>query len=132
MDLETLDFKVSAPAKMTLMHPVTQTEMEGDDGKHIFIEVRSADSDEFRKAMRGFGNRKLSKNSKKQTVEEIEEMSCRVLAAATVGWSENFKIRGESWKCSEDSAFALYTEFAWIREQVDAFVNERANFLIGA
>jgi hypothetical protein len=132
MDLNDFNFKESSAQRMELLNPATEETLRGEDGEAIWIEVHSADSDMFRSAMRRYGNKKLQKGSKKQTVEEVEEVSCKILAEATSAWSNNLIVNGEHPECTAKNAEWLYEEYLWIREQVDKFVNERANFLTSA
>jgi len=132
MDFSDFNFKDSAAERMELTNPATDEVLRGDDGEPIWIELYGSDSDIFRSAVRAYGNKKLQKQSKKQTLEEIEETAAKILAQATKGWSGNFTVNGEAVPCSPKAAEKLYIEYTWIREQVDAFANERSNFLKSA
>ena len=132
MDLNDFNFRESQAARMVLTNPVTEAELLGDDQKPVWIDLHGSDSPLFRRATRAYGNKKLQKQKQKQTIEEIEEVASRILAASTVAWSDNFVVNGERLECTPEKAEWLYTEFTWVREQVDAFVNERANFLASA
>ena len=132
MDLDKFNFKESPAQKMDLTNPVTEEILIDDSGQPIWIALYGADSDVFRKAMRAYGNKKLAKGSKKQTMEELEQISSKLLSKVTAGWSDQLIVNGEHPDCNEQSAAWLYAEYPWIREQVDAFVNERSNFLKSA
>lgn len=132
MDISNFNFKEATPAIMELCHPVTQETLKGDDDLPITITLHGSDSSVFRAAVREYGNRKLSKGAKKQTVEEIDQATTRILAKATVSWSDNFVVNGDALDCTMQNAEKIYADYSWIREQVDAFVNERANFLANA
>ena len=132
MDIGQFNFKDAEPHRVELTNPANEETLRGEDGQAVWIMVHGADSNVFRAAMRSYGNKKLQKASKKQTVEELEQVSCKVLAAATTGWSNNFTVSGQMLEFSQQNAEWLYTEFQWIREQVDTFVNDRSNFLPSA
>jgi len=132
MDFADLNFTNTPAQKMELTHPTTEEVLLGSDGNPIWIELYGSDSDVFRKSIREYGNRKLKKGTKKQTMEELEQTSSVLLARATKGWSNNFEVDGEKIKCSEKAAKELYADYSWIREQVDLFINERSNFLMTA
>lgn len=132
MDISKFNFKESAPGTMELTHPATEATLMGDDGKPITITLHGSDSNVFRAAVREYGNRKLAKGSKKQTMEELDQITVKILAKATVAWSDNLIVSGEHPECNVENAEKLYSEYSWIKEQVDAFVNERANFLTNA
>jgi hypothetical protein len=132
MDLSKLDFSEAPAQKMHLTHPVSGDRLKNDDGEDIVIYLYGSDSDRFRSAVRSFGNKRLNaKKNAKQSIEELEETTARILAIATAGW-ENIVLNGKEVDYSEKNAFELYKDYSWIREQADEFVNERSNFLINA
>jgi hypothetical protein len=132
MDISTLALNEVKPQTMILSHPVDGTSLYSDDGEPISITIHSADSDKFRSVMRQFGNKRLNeKKNKKQRMEELEEVSARILAKVTVSW-ENIVEEGKEITCTEENAFRLYMDYSWIREQLDEFVNDRSNFLKSA
>lgn len=123
------NFKAGQTSKMELRNPGTDEIIIGDDKKPVWIEVYGQDSDAFRNATRDYGNKKLQRGAKKQTMEEIEQTACKILGKSTVGWSNNFSLGGVKPEFSTDNAEQLYIDYPWIKEQVDAHVNDRANFL---
>ena len=60
---------------------------------------------------------------------EIENDTIELLAAVTAGWRGDFVLDGTPLPYTEHNAQQLYRRFAWIREQVDQAVGNRANFL---
>jgi hypothetical protein len=132
MDISKFNFKDGAAARMELCHPATGEVLKDDNGAAIWIDVYGSDSDVFRGALRSYGNKKLAKGSKKQTMEELEQVSSKILAKATAGWSDQLMVNGDFLPCTEQNAEWLYCEYPWIREQIDTFVNERSNFLKSA
>lgn len=131
MDLSNLKLGDAGSQKMELVHPVEGTTLLDDDKEPVTIELYGADSDVFRKTIRALGNKALSKNQKKRTIEELEESTVKLLARVTVGWS-GLKEDGEELEFSIANAERLYTDYPWIKEQVDEFVQERSNFLTNA
>lgn len=130
MDIANLKFNEAPAARMQLLHPVEGTVLV-QDGEEMYIEVYGADSDVYRKAMRQYGNKQLNTRGKqKKTIEELEQVSTSLLAQITCGWK--VFIDGEWLEFSPAAVKALYTDYSWIKEQVDEFVNDRANFLANA
>lgn len=129
MDLKTLDVSEAASrgADLTLRNPATGENLSGEDGKPITITLLGSDSGEYRKKLRSTANQRIA-TRKKQTVEQLEQEGVGLLAAVTTGW-HNIIVNGETLQFSKEKAAELYTQYPWIREQVDEFVNERANFL---
>lgn len=135
MDLSTLNVVAAAETGevMTLKHPVTGDDLMTDDPdgpKPQTITLRGSDSEAYRKR----SNAIVQQRSKRAragrlslSVDEVEEGEIEVLVAATAGW--NLWINGESPTFSAAAARELYATYPWIKEQAQAFVGERANFL---
>jgi hypothetical protein len=100
------------------------------------IKVLGKDSDKFIKVSRGQNKKRMAKMTKggfRATaipVEEIEQDSLMLLAACTVGWV-GVVVDGKALDFNEDNAVMVYERFPWIREQVDAAMGDRANFIKG-
>ena len=125
IDLSTLDVSVNANkgAVLSLKHPTKNTELG------ITITLVGEDSGLHRRAVANIANRRAKNGFRKNaTLEEIQADNISVLASCTIGWND-IQVDGEDWSCSYDKAVALYTRFAWIREQVEQFIADRANYL---
>jgi hypothetical protein len=130
-DLSTASLSDSGAA-MELCHPATNQVLKGDDDKPITITLAGIDSDIYRKAQRKQLNKRLQAGrgkAPKLTAEELEEEALDVLAQCTLAWSGNFSVRGQKLECNRANARTLYSEMPWIREQADAFMGERANYI---
>ena len=86
------------------------------------IKLAGMESDAFRKAKHEMAQRRMDAGGK-VSVEQVEADSIKLLAACVISWGD-LTINGVT---PTDSA-AVLTEYSWIREQVDAFVANRANF----
>ena len=129
MNLDKRNLAESSPEKLHLLDPITGVEAFDDDGKPVTIELYSADSDVFRKAIRKYGNKQLNeKQNRRKSMEEFEANSSKILAQATVGWSGLHEHDSEL-VFNLGNAERLYMQYPWIREQVEEFINDRANFL---
>lgn len=130
MTLDLSSLEVIEGADMTVMHPVEDTPLEGSDGKPVVFKVVGIDSEQYRSAQRAAQNRRLSKKNRlKITAEQLEYEVLESLVACTIGWSNNFEVDGAALKFSSENAKDLYLRFPWLREQVQDFVEDRANFL---
>ena len=121
MDISSLNTKQACNkgAKLTLKHPVT-----GDDLDSIV--VAGMESDAFRKAKHEMAQRRID-NQGKISIQQVEEDAIKLLASCVISWGD-LTISG----MTPTDSFAVLSEYSWIREQVDAFVSNRANFLTGA
>lgn len=132
MDLSTLDVSEAASrgATMELRNPATGETLYSDGGEPVSITVLGSDSSEYRKRLRSAANGRIN-SRKKQTIEQLEQDGIGLLVAVTTGW-RNIVVEGQNLEFSPEEARRLYEKYPWIREQVDEFVNERANFLTNA
>ena len=98
------------------------------------ITLAGVDSQVYRKAQRALSNKRLKSTfnkgivSKTPTMEEFEFETIDILAKCTLSW-ENVIWEGKELSCNYENAKMLYTNLIWLRDQVDAFINDRANFL---
>jgi hypothetical protein len=135
MDLATFDTaKSGLTAQMKVEHPGTGETVLQEDGKTpVTMTLCSADGEDYRRVLRTTANRRLEKQQQrgkraKLSVEEIEGDAIEALVAATKDWS-GIEYRGRKLEFNVDNCRMIYKDLPWLREQVDAFISERANFL---
>ena len=115
-------------------------ELRGIDGAQLFnedegrtpmtISLLGEDSDVAVKARNSQTNRRIQQGPRaKLTAEGLNSDGAAYLAKLTVGW--NITMGGEKAEFSQEAALKLYSnpKLSFIREQVAAFVEDRANFL---
>lgn len=139
MSLKDLNLKPTANqgAMLVLQHPGDGTELKGADGKPITISLLGKDSDSFVKADNILSNTRVeaTKRQVKFSAAQFKEQNCGLYAHATTGWFGIPKcwIEGGEDETPIDYTFenakALYLNQGWVFEQVQAFVDNRANFL---
>lgn len=118
--MDLLNFLPSDSAVMRLKHPATGEEIDG-----IELEIFGSDSRKFRELQKEAAREILNrKRGAAVDLDDNEEKAIKRLAELTG------EIRGmeEGGKPVTD-AFYLYSKYKWIREQVDTFITDRANFL---
>lgn len=131
---------------VALLHPVTQMPI----GIRLF--VLGSDSKEFKRIQREQEAVRLEKQKKSRrglylaTPEETEANSLNLLVGLTTGWEEDViddkgqvtAVRGEIElnegefvPFSPDAVRRIYSDlgFTWIREQIDAEIGDRRDFL---
>ena len=132
MDLSQLDTAAGAEAgfALTLTHPVTKAPLD------ITITVRGEDAAGYQEAVQQLLKQRdelLARTKEKDlTREQKEQMTVELLAAATIGW-QGVEWNGAPYAFSPENARRLYGHpgFKWLRQQVDAAIADRANFLPG-
>lgn len=134
MDLDNLNTTANAEAGATMevSHPATGAPLTQQDGSPITVTLAGQDSDRYRAADRRIANKRLAASSNGQrlklTAEGIEADSLQRLVACTVGWN-GVQWGGEPKDCTPENAREAYTRLPWLREQAEAFIADRANFL---
>ena len=124
--MELTQFDVVSPANegvwMNLEHPVTGEPLE------VKIKLAGVDSDYYKKELRRQQNKRFKKGFRKMNAEELESETIGLLVACTLDW-EGVELEGQALECNPENARKIYKRFPWIKEQVDNFINDRANFL---
>ncbi len=123
-DVAAFDLKARAEAgaPLTLRHPKTGEPLPA------VIWLQGEDAENYRRTLRAQIDRQIMERKLELTAAEMEERLVERLAAITLKF-ENIEKDGRPLEASEETARALYRGHLWIREQVAAFVEERANFL---
>lgn len=131
MDLKQLDTKTAATrgVPMPLRHPITNEPLVDEDGP-VSITLRGADSDLYRAGQQGLLESLVEGLTSDRGKPKAVARSTRIelMADCTVGWS-NIIVGGERVTFSRDNAVKLYTDYPWVLDQVQAFVNDRQNYL---
>lgn len=142
MDLESLNTVAQSDAghELELVHPTKATPLG------IYVTVLGRDSSVFRDLQNEQNRRRLSKMQKLGTVraniplEEIDKDAVELTAACIKSWRtvdlEGDKpeepvilLKGERLQCNKANASRLFVEYPWVREQVEAAITDRGNFL---
>jgi len=112
---------------LEILHPVT------GEKTGLVVQVASYRSERVKRVQRRLGNaaiREGKKNPKKVgTVEEIEERTNEIVAAAIVGW--NMTKGGEPVPCTPEKIIEVVSDprYFFIAEQVDKAADEDATFM---
>lgn len=130
LDLSELDTAKAANAgfDVDLYHPATNADLG------IKIRVLGKDSDEFRRVSNSQNKRRMDRMQRggfrnpTPSPEELEQNGIELLAACTLGWA-GVVLDKKPLPFTKDNAKMLYNRFPWIKEQVDAAIGDRANFI---
>lgn len=114
---------------MPLRHPTTDQVLQMPDGRPMGFSLVGQDSEQYQAAQRAFRGRVNKSRSGRASPDDLEALAVDVAANCTTDWvlADN---NGEV-KFSPAAARKLFADpkRRWIREQVDAAIHERANFL---
>lgn len=129
MDLAALDASKEDGALLALRHPGNGSVLKTADEKPISLTVVGTDSEIYRSAMRALTNKRLTQVRRDPvTAEEIESEATSMLANCVTGWS-GIVLDGQPLQFSKANVVVIFSRLRWVREQVEAFVNDRANFV---
>lgn len=126
MDLSKFDTskKSEQGSDLIVLDPSTgeQTDM--------IIKLVGTDSSRYRNKLKEQAERRLQagkKNTKTIDIDKAERDSCEMLAACTISW-QNVSEGKEAVEFNQANAQSLYLRHRWLREQVEAFVQDRTHF----
>jgi hypothetical protein len=123
MDLAKFDNTAAETGtELVLLNPID------DEPTDMKIMVLGFDSSKAKEAIRASGNKRLKRGKLVSTMEEMEQSGLNLTAACTISWS-GIEENGEEVEFAPANVKRIYTEYPWIKEQVDAFIGDRANFL---
>jgi hypothetical protein len=130
--LDSLAIAADVPGTLVLIHPATNQPIRDRDGREAHILLLGTDSAAGEQYRRDVMTRAIQRRNRQMTAEEVEANSVELLVALTVGW-HLVSPDGEpiDYPFSPQNARALYSDrrFAWIKDQADAFVGDRAAVL---
>lgn len=114
-------------AVLQILHPETEEAIDG-----MTITLLGQDSKVYRKIALAKQQSALNRISKgKKAVdfdaEKLAEDTIEDLVKLTTGW-EGFMLDGKTIEATPANIKNVYTEWAWIKEQVAEFVADRSNF----
>ena len=122
-DLKNLDVKSYAEkgARVELKHPAT--------GEKIgwFITVIGSDSSRYRDMIKARVRQNLV-NKEEIDLDKSEERDIELLSRCTLSW-EGLVENGVPVPFNEKTCKEVYTNYPWIREQVDKAIADRSLFL---
>lgn len=114
-------------AVLNIVHPETEELIEG-----MTITLLGQDSKVYRKLQMGKQQAALNRMAKgKKAIdldaEKLSEDSIEDLVKLTTAWT-GFALDGKKLEFTADNVRMVYNDWAWIKEQVQEFVGNRANF----
>lgn len=135
MDLKQLSTTEHSQGVLAVLHPVTSQPLTSDKGDPVTITLRGLDDKAVRAVQHQVANKRMSRMAGRSptrrqtyTAEELEADALEVLVTCTVSWT-NVEYQKEQLACTPANVRMLYADLPWLREQVDQFINDRANFL---
>jgi hypothetical protein len=130
--LASISISADEGAEMKVLHPVSRRPMALSDGTPVTVKLAGADSARFRKVQRGATDRrlKMAANNRRAVLNsaDIESDGLDSLVACTLSWT-GIVLDGKPVECNPANVKMVYLKMPWLKEQVDEFIGDRANFL---
>lgn len=137
-----LMLETDRPARMTILHPLTRKPIaprtaDNETGEPAWVELYSLDSARVRAHEERTANDMLAARRQvgraQLTPSEIEEGGLDLLAVVVCGWrllNLDGSAPAEPFPCTPENVRGLLRlpGMRWLREQIDAFLADRANF----
>ena len=126
-DFTKLDFAAKAEegAVMQVKNPLT------GEALGATITLIGTDSKAFRDLAKQRATAALKRTKEEQESFDVDASSVELLAKCTLAWS-GIEEGGKSVEFSQENAVKMYSKYHWLKEQVDRFIGDRANFLPSA
>lgn len=106
--------------------------MLGSDGEPVVFQIMSADDERFLKVQRRVIDERVArmkgKRNKTLSAAEGDAEATRLVAAGVTGWSNNVVWGGKPFSYTPDNAAAFVGRLRFVRDQVDAAINDRERF----
>ena len=130
MDLANLDFgkNPEITAVMTVIHPITGEEMFQEDGAPVTVTLLGMESSVAKRVTKARAQKQLNKRNQKVDLDEAREFTIS-LQAKLITASQGLKENGQDLDLTDQAtAIDVLTRYNWLREQIDEFITDRANF----
>lgn len=131
MDLANLDFgkNPEITAVMTVIHPITGEEMFQEDGvTPVTITLLGMESSVAKRITKARAQKQLNKRNQKVDLDEAREFTIS-LQAKLITASQGLKENSQDLDLTDQAtAIDVLTRYNWLREQIDEFITDRANF----
>lgn len=128
-------------SQLTILHPITNEPLKTDGGVTVVLDVVGRDSQLFYNHQKGL-LKNLTLNTKNDEVspEQLTKMVTEQMAVCITGWDDKvneffagFDTKAGKGKYSHKLCIKLMSdgELSWFKEQLDMFLDDRANFFKG-
>lgn len=101
-------------------------------GEGVVIKLLGPDSSVYRTVFREQMKRRINDKPGDFDPDRNDAAALDMLVRCTVSWRGVLDMQGDEIPCTEDTVRKLYVRYPVIRAQVDAFISDRANFLLAS
>jgi hypothetical protein len=131
MDLSNIG-KTKDTSEVTLYNPVNSEILTNEDNSEMTVTIHGPYSSKYKSIAHAQQNRRLQKAQRtggklNLTAQEIEASALDLLVKCVASW--NITLSGENPECTETKVKEVFTDYPWMREQVDAALGDAQAFL---
>lgn len=130
MDLKSLEVK-SDTTTIVLYHPVDNVPIKNDDGTEMTVTIHGKYSAKYREIQQSQQNARLKRAERggKMKLTAAELLADRM--DLTVGCVDSWTIQldGSTPECSPSNVRSVFERFPWMREQIEAEMEDTQAFL---
>lgn len=106
--------------------------MTGTDGQPVVLDICSVDDERYLRVQRRVIDARIqamkTKRNRNRTAAEMDQEQSALVAGGISGWTPNLAWDGRSFPYSPENAVKLVDRLRFVREQVDAAINDRERF----
>jgi len=133
-DLSELNSVAAADkgAVMDVLHPISKKKLYADkeQKKPMRITLAGYDSTVFTTRQRELIDGRLENPKEIRTSEIIDAENLETITRCVLSW-ENMLFDGKELECKPDVVKSLLKRLTWLKEDIDIFISNRANFIKG-
>ena len=130
MDLASLDLSKFSEncATLHVQHPITTENMVDENGQDVTITLLGMESSIAQRITKARAQKHLNARKSKQDLDEMRQFTISLLSKLVTA-SHGFTEDGVPIDLADEAtAIRIFTKYSWLREQVDEFLMDRANF----
>lgn len=136
-DLAQIDTKTLADSGVDMpVKSLDGTPLRARNGEIVAITLLGSDSNKYRALTRAQVRKRMEQMAAgkppvmtEADLDETDRDVVDVLAACTVGWKNVLDTSGAPIPFNDENVRKLYAAYPVIKEQVDAFISNRTNFI---
>lgn len=114
-----------------IRHPKTFEVLLDDDGAPFTIGVLSSDTNKSRNAVAALKSEYRAKAKGDATAEELAELGAKTIAEMTTSCNLVFNKKKMKFSVDEMAKLLANPSYNWLKDQVSAAMDNRANFIKG-
>ena len=135
-DLDQIDTKTRSESGVTMnVKTLDGQPLKNRDGGQVALILKGPDSTEYARLLRSQIKKRMARSGvpTEEQIAEDERDLIELMVACTIGWKGVLnRGSGDEIEFTTEACRQLYRDFPVIRDQVDTFIANRANFTLAS